>query len=274
MSITVHSTEDIQCMRVAGRLACEVLDFITPYVKAGITTGELDRLCHEYIVKVQGAIPATLNYVLPGYPPFPKSICTSVNHVICHGIPGDQVLKTGDIINVDVTVIKDGYHGDTSRMFYVGETSDVARRICEVALDCMWAGIAQVKPGAYVGDIGWAIQQHAEASGVSAVPQLGGHGIGKKFHDDPFVPSFGKPGTLAMIVPGMIFTVEPIVNVGGPEFDTLADGWGLVTRDHSLSAQWEHTVLVTETGVEILTAPAACTGLSESRAYARIHEPG
>jgi methionyl aminopeptidase len=273
MSITVHSADDIRCMRVAGRLACEVLDFITPYVKPGITTNELDRLCHEYIVNVQGAIPAPLNYAFPGFTPYPKSICTAVNHVACHGIPGALVLKPGDIINVDVTVIKDGYHGDTSRMFYVGEPSDAARRVCEVALDCMWAGIAQVKPGAHVGDIGWAIQRHAEASGMSLVREVGGHGIGKKFHDDPFIPSYGEPGTLAELASGMIFTVEPIVCAGRGEIATLADGWTMVTMDGGLSAQWEHTVLVTDTGVEILTAPAACIGLSASRVADRIHEP-
>jgi methionyl aminopeptidase len=269
MTIILHTAEDIQCMRIAGRLACAVLDFITPYVKAGVTTGELDRLCHEYIVNVQDAIPAPLNYSFAGTTPFPKSICTSVNQVACHGIPGNLVLNDGDIINIDVAVIKDGYHGDTNRMFCVGKPSDQARRICELAFECMWAGIAQVKPGNHIGDIGHAIQRHAEANHVSVVRELGGHGVGKKFHDAPFVPAFGDPGTLAPLAPGMIFTVEPIINAGQAAIRLLADGWTIVTQDLSLSAQWEHTVLVTDTGFEILTAPAALTAAGQP-AHSRV----
>jgi methionyl aminopeptidase len=256
MPITIHSAEAINSMRTAGRLAAEVLDFIAPYVQAGRTTGELDKLCHDYIVSVQRAIPACLNYAPFGCQPFPKSICTSVNEVMCHGIPGDRVLRDGDIINVDVTVIKDGYHGDTSRMFYVGEPSSAARRLCEVACECMWLGILQIRPGGHVGDIGFAIQQHAKKNGVSVVAEVFGHGIGKNFHDEPMVPSFGDPGTLAPLVPGMTFTVEPIINAGLGAWETLADGWTMATRDHCLSAQWEHTVLVTETGYELMTVSA------------------
>jgi len=250
------TTADIAGMRVAGRLASEVLDFITPHVKAGITTGELDRLCHEFMVNVQGTVPAPLNYAPPGYRPYPKSVCTSVNHQVCHGIPGDRVLKNGDIVNIDVTVIKDGYHGDTSRMFYVGEPSIAARRLCEVTYDCMWLGIAQVRPGAHLGDIGHAIQTHAEKHGYSVVREFCGHGIGRKFHEEPQVLHYGKPGTLDALVPGMTFTVEPMINAGRREIRELADGWTIVTKDHSLSAQWEHTVLVTESGFEILTESA------------------
>jgi len=256
MPAILKTTADIAGMRVAGRLASEVLDFITPHVKAGITTGELDRLCHEFMVNVQGTVPAPLNYAPPGYRPYPKSVCTSVNHQVCHGIPGDRVLKNGDIVNIDVTVIKDGYHGDTSRMFYVGEPSIAARRLCEVTYDCMWLGIAQVRPGAHLGDIGYAIQTHAEKHGYSVVREFCGHGIGRKFHEEPQVLHYGKPGTLDALVPGMTFTVEPMINAGRREIRELADGWTIVTKDHSLSAQWEHTVLVTETGFEILTESA------------------
>jgi methionyl aminopeptidase len=243
-------------MRTAGRLAAEVLDFITPHVKAGVTTAELDRLCHDYMVNVQGTTPAPLNYAPPGYRPFPKAICTSVNHQVCHGIPGDKLLKNGDVVNIDVTVIKDGYHGDTSRMFYVGEASIAARRLCEVTYECMWLGIAQVKPGASLGDIGHAIQVHAEKHGYSVVREFCGHGIGRKFHEEPQVLHYGRPGTLDKLVAGMTFTVEPMINAGRREIKELADGWTIVTKDHSLSAQWEHTVLVTPTGYEILTTSA------------------
>jgi methionyl aminopeptidase len=263
MTITIHTAEDIARMRIAGRLAAEVLDFIAPHVRPGITTGEIDRLCHDYIVQVQDAIPACLNYVLPGCTPFPKSICTSVNEVACHGIPGELVLRSGDVINIDVTVIKDGYHGDNSRMYYVGKPSAAARRLCRIAYECMWLGIAQVKPGGHIGDIGHAVEQHAKAQGVSAVRELCGHGIGRKFHDEPCVPAVGIAGTLERIEPGMIFTVEPIINAGKPEIRTLADGWTMVTRDGSLSAQWEHTVLVTETGYEILTASAGMPAMPQ-----------
>lgn len=256
MSVTIHSEADIQGMRIAGRLASEVLDFIAPYVKTGISTGELDKLCHDYIVNMQGAIPAPLNYAPDGHTPFPKSICTSVNHVMCHGIPGERVLKSGDIINIDVTVIKDGYHGDNSRMFYVGKPSAAARRLCQLAYECMWSGIAQIRPGGHIGDIGFAIQQRARKHGASIVPEIYGHGIGRNFHEAPWVPSCGTPGTLERLVPGMTFTVEPIINAGGAAWERLADGWTLVTRDRSLSAQWEHTVLVTESGYEVLTVSA------------------
>jgi methionyl aminopeptidase len=256
MPAVLKTAADIACMRIAGRLASEVLDFITPHVKAGVTTGELDRLCHEYMVNVQGTVPAPLNYAPPGYRPYPKSICTSVNHQVCHGIPGDRVLKNGDIVNIDVTVIKDGYHGDTSRMFFVGEPSIAARRLCEVTYDCMWLGIAQVRPGAHLGDIGHAIQTHAEKHGYSVVREFCGHGIGRKFHEEPQVLHYGKPATLDALVPGMTFTIEPMINAGRREIRELADGWTIVTKDHSLSAQWEHTVLVTESGFEVLTESA------------------
>ena len=266
MAIVIKSAEDIERMRIAGRLAAEVLDFIAPHVKPGVTTGQLDRLCHDYMVNVQGTTPAPLNYAPPGYRPYPKSICTSVNHQVCHGIPGDKVLKHGDIVNIDVTVIKDGYHGDTSRMFYVGEPSIAARRLCEVTYECMWLGIAQVRPGATVGDIGQAIQTHAEKNGFSVVREFCGHGIGKKFHEEPQILHYGRAGTLDPLVAGMTFTVEPMINAGRREIKELADGWTIVTKDHSLSAQWEHTVLVTPTGYEVLTlssgtpAPAAILG--------------
>jgi methionyl aminopeptidase len=256
MTIVIKTPEDIAAMRVAGRLAAEVLDFITPYVRPGVTTAEIDRLCHDYMVNVQGTIPAPLNYAPPGYRPFPKSICTSVNHQVCHGIPGERVLKNGDIVNIDVTVIKDGYHGDTSRMFYVGEPSIAARRLCEVTYECMWLGIEQVRPGAFLGDIGHAIQTHAEKHGFSVVREFCGHGIGRKFHEEPQVLHYGRPGTLDRLVPGMTFTVEPMINAGRRDIKELADGWTIVTKDHSLSAQWEHTVLVTEHGYEILTVSA------------------
>jgi methionyl aminopeptidase len=252
-SISIKTPEDIQGMRVAGRLAAEVLDFIAPHVKPGVTTEELDRLCHEYMKDVQGTIPAPLNYCPPGYTPYPKAICTSVNDVVCHGIPGDKVLKSGDSINIDITVIKDGYHGDTSRMFLVGEPSIQAKRLSEITYECMWVGIAQIKPGAHLGDIGHAIQQHAEKAGYSVVREFCGHGIGKVFHEEPQVLHYGRPGTLDKLLPGMIFTVEPMINAGRREVREMGDGWTIKTKDRSLSAQWEHTVLVTETGFEILT---------------------
>jgi methionyl aminopeptidase len=253
MTITPKTSEEIAAMRVAGRLAAEVLDYITPFVVPGVTTGELDRLCHEYMTNVQGTIPAPLNYAPPGYRPFPKAICTSVNHQVCHGIPGDKVLKSGDVLNIDVTVIKDGFHGDTSRMFFVGEPSIAARRLCNVTFECMWLGIEQVRPGARLGDIGAAIQRHAEAHGYSVVREFCGHGIGRRFHEEPQVLHYGKPGTGVELVEGMIFTVEPMINAGRREIRDLPDGWTIVTKDRSLSAQWEHTVLVTADGYEILT---------------------
>ena len=256
MSISIKTAEDIEGMRLAGRLAAEVLDFITPHVVPGVTTGELDRLCHDYMVNVQGTIPAPLNYAPSGYIPFPKSICTSVNHVVCHGIPGDKVLKSGDVVNLDITVIKNGYHGDTSRMFVLGEGSIAARRLCEITYEAMWKGIEQVRPGATLGDIGHAIQKFTEAAGYSVVREFCGHGIGKKFHEEPQVLHYGRPGTLDKLAAGMIFTIEPMINAGRREIRDLPDGWTIVTKDRSLSAQWEHTVLVTETGWEILTQSA------------------
>jgi methionyl aminopeptidase len=253
MSVILKTADEIEKMRVAGRLAAELLDFITPHVKAGATTDELDALCHEHMVKVQKAIPAPLNYAPPGYPPYPKSVCTSVNQVVCHGVPGPKRLKAGDILNIDVTVIKDDYHGDTSRMFYVGEPSIQARRLVEVTYECMWLGIRAVRPGGYLGDIGHAVQTHAEAHGFSVVREFCGHGIGRRFHEEPQVLHYGRPQTGLKLQPGMIFTVEPMINAGRAGIRQLADGWTIVTKDHSLSAQWEHTVLVTETGFEVLT---------------------
>lgn len=256
MSIILKTPEEIEKMRVAGRLAAEVLDYITPFVKPGVTTGELDRLCHDYMVKVQGYIPAPLNYAPSGYKPYPNSICTSVNHQVCHGIPGDKQLKSGDIVNLDITTIKDGYHGDTSRMFMLGEPSIQARRLCEITFECLWLGIEQVRPGARLGDIGHAIQQHAEKAGYSVVREFCGHGIGARFHEEPQVVHYGKPGTGVELRPNMIFTIEPMINAGKAAIRELADGWTIVTKDRSLSAQWEHTVLVTESGFEVLTLSA------------------
>jgi methionyl aminopeptidase len=253
MSVTIKSAEDIEKMRVAGRLASEVLDFITPHVKAGVTTEELDALCHEYMVREQKTVPAPLNYAPPGYPPYPKSVCTSVNHVVCHGVPGNKRLKAGDIVNIDVTVIKDGFHGDTSRMFLVGEPSIQARRLVDITYECMWLGIRAVRPGAYLGDIGHAIQTHAERHGFSVVREFCGHGIGRRFHEEPQVLHYGRPGTGLKLQPGMTFTVEPMINAGKAGIRQLGDGWTIVTKDHSLSAQWEHTVLVTPGGYEVLT---------------------
>jgi methionyl aminopeptidase len=256
MPVIPKTPDEIERMRVAGRLAAEVLDYIAPFVKPGVTTGKLNDLCHTYMVGVQGTTPAPLHYAPPGYKPYPKSICTSVNHQVCHGIPGDRVLKPGDILNIDVTVIKEGFHGDTSRMFYVGEPSIQARRLSEVTFECMWRGIEQVRPGAQLGDLGAAIQQHAEQHGFSVVREFCGHGIGRRFHEDPQVLHYGKPGTGIRLEAGMTFTVEPMINAGKAGIRELADGWTIVTKDHSLSAQWEHTVLVTPTGFEILTLSA------------------
>ncbi|MGA0012989.1 MAG: type I methionyl aminopeptidase [Burkholderiaceae bacterium] len=253
MAVSIKSPQDIEGMRLAGRLASEVLDFITPHVVPGVTTEALDQLCHDYMVNVQGTIPAPLNYCPPGYTPYPKSICTSVNHQVCHGVPGSKVLKSGDVLNIDITVIKDGYHGDTSRMFPVGQISVAAKRRSDVTHAAMWKGIEQVAPGKTLGDIGHAIQRHAEGHGYSIVREFCGHGIGKVFHEDPQILHYGKPGTGLRLSPGMTFTIEPMINQGRPEIRELADGWTIVTKDHSLSAQWEHTVLVTETGYEVLT---------------------
>jgi methionyl aminopeptidase len=253
MSITYKDTAGIEGMRLAGRLASEVLDFLTPHVQVGVTTNQLDQLAHDYITQVQQAIPAPLNYAPSGYKPYPKSICTSINHQVCHGIPSDKALKRGDIINIDITVIKDGWHGDTSRMFAVGEASIAAKRLCQLTYEAMWHGIVKVKPGTRLGDIGFAIQRFAEGHGFSVVREFCGHGIGQKFHEDPQVLHYGKPGTLEELQAGMTFTIEPMINAGRRDIKELGDGWTIVTRDHSLSAQWEHTILVTPTGYEVLT---------------------
>ena len=256
MPIHVKTPEEIAKMRVAGRLASELLDYLTPHVKPGVTTGDIDRIAHDYQVNVQGVVPATLNYAPPGHSPYPATICTSVNHVVCHGIPGDRKLKPGDILNVDVTVIKDGWHGDTSRMFYIGAPSIQARRLVETTFEAMWRGIRTVRAGAHLGDIGHAIQRFAESHGFSVVREFCGHGIGAQFHEEPQVLHYGRPGTGLRLVEGMIFTVEPMINAGRAAIRSLADGWTIVTADHSLSAQWEHTVLVTTEGCEVLTVSA------------------
>ena len=253
MSVTVKNEDDIRKMRVAGKLAAEVLDFITPHVQPGVTTEEIDRLCHDYMVNVQDTVPAPLNYAPPGHAPYPKSICTSINNQICHGIPSDRVLKKGDVVNIDITVIKDGYHGDTSRMFYVGEPSIQAKRLCEITYQSMWKGIREVRPGARLGDIGFSIQQFAESHGFSIVREFCGHGIGKVFHEEPQVLHYGKKGTGLELKEGMTFTIEPMVNAGKKDIRMMPDGWTVVTKDRSLSAQWEHTILVTEDGYEVLT---------------------
>jgi len=256
MAITLKTADDLAAMRIAGRLASEVLDMLTQHVVPGITTEQIDKIAHDHIVNVQGAVPAPLNYAPPGYTPYPKSICTSINHQVCHGIPNDRALKNGDIVNIDVTVIKDGWHGDTSRMYIVGEGSIAAKRLCALTYEAMWKGIAKVKPGARLGDIGYAVQSFAESQGFSVVREFCGHGIGRKFHEEPQVLHYGRPGTLEELVPGMVFTVEPMINAGRREIRELGDGWTIVTRDRSLSAQWEHTVAVTETGYEVLTVSA------------------
>ena len=252
MPITIKTADEIDKMRVAGRLAAEVLEMVVPYVRPGVTTDELDRLCHHHIVEVQQAIPAPLNYH-----GFPKSICTSVNHVVCHGIPGERALKNGDIVNIDITVIKDGFHGDTSQMFVVGETSLKARRLVDTAYECLMAGIALVRPGARLGDIGAAIQTLAESRNFSVVREYCGHGIGRIFHEEPQVLHYGNAGTGVELQTGMTFTIEPMINAGKRHVKLLGDNWTVVTKDRGLSAQWEHTVLVTDTGHEVLTARAA-----------------
>ena len=261
MTVTIKTGAEIEGMRIAGRLGSEVLDYITPFVKPGVTTGELDRLCHEYMVNVQGTIPAPLNYAPSGHTPYPKSICTSVNNQVCHGVPGDKVLKNGDIVNLDITVIKDGWHGDTSRMFAVGEASIQARRLIQITYESMWTGIAHVKPGARLGDIGHAIQRFAEHHGYSVVREFCGHGIGLNFHEDPQVLHYGKAGTGLVLEAGMTFTIEPMINAGKRDIRQMADGWTIVTKDRSLSAQWEHTVLVTDTGYEVFTLSAGSPAL-------------
>ncbi len=253
MTIHIKNPQEIEKMRVAGKLASEVLDFITPFVKSGITTDEIDKLCHDYMVNVQNTIPAPLNYAPDGHTPYPKSICTSINHQICHGVPGPKALKEGDIVNIDVTVIKDGFHGDTSRMFHVGETSIQAKRLCKLTYEAMWLGIQIVRPGAKLGDIGFVIQDFAEKNGFSVVREFCGHGIGKRFHEEPQVLHYGKPGTGLTLEAGMIFTIEPMINAGKRDIKQMPDGWTIVTKDRSLSAQWEHTILVTHNGYEVLT---------------------
>tara|TARA_B100000035_G_scaffold313744_1_gene328158 strand:- start:7795 stop:8589 length:795 start_codon:yes stop_codon:yes gene_type:complete len=253
MSVSIKNEDDIRKMRVAGKLAAEVLDFITPHVQPGVTTEEIDRLCHNYMVNVQDTVPAPLNYAPPGHVPYPKSICTSINNQICHGIPSDKVLKKGDVVNIDITVIKEGYHGDTSRMFYVGEPSIQAKRLCEITYQSMWKGIREVRPGARLGDIGFSIQQFAESHGFSIVREFCGHGIGKVFHEEPQVLHYGKKGTGFLLEEGMTFTIEPMVNAGKKDIRMMPDGWTVVTKDRSLSAQWEHTILVTKDGYEVLT---------------------
>ena len=251
MTVTIKTADEQDKMRVAGRLAADVLDMIADYVNPGVTTGELDRICHDYITDVQGAIPAPLNYR-----GFPKSICTSVNHVVCHGIPGDRRLKAGDAVNIDVTVIKDGFHGDTSRMFFAGKPGIQAQRLAEVAFESMWLGIEELAPGKHLGDVGAAIQHHVEKNRFSVVREYCGHGIGRVFHEDPQVLHYGQPATGMELRAGMTLTVEPMVNAGKAAVKLLPDGWTVVTKDHSLSAQWEHTVLITETGHEVLTLGA------------------
>ena len=253
MTVNINNKEDIKKMRIAGKLASEVLDYITNFVNPNSTTEELDRLCHEYMVNIQKTIPAPLNYAPPGHTPYPKSICTSVNNQICHGIPGEKVLKKGDVVNIDITVIKDGFHGDTSRMFYVGEPSIQARRLCEITYESMWLGIKKVKPGNFLGDIGFVIQNHAEKNGFSVVREFCGHGIGKVFHEDPQVLHYGNPGQGLKLIAGMVFTIEPMINAGKKDIKMLSDGWTVVTKDRSLSAQWEHTILVTEDSYEVMT---------------------
>ena len=250
MPVTVKTPEQIEHMRVAGRLAAEVLEMLVPHVRPGVTTEELDQLAYEHIVNVQKAVPANV-----GYKGFPKTLCTSVNHVICHGIPHPgKALKDGDIVNIDVTVIKDGWHGDTSRMYFAGTPSVLAKRLVDTTLEAMLRGIAQVRPGATLGDIGHAIQKHAEAQGFSIVREYCGHGIGQIYHEDPQVLHYGQPGAGLKLQKGMTFTVEPMINAGRPHTRLLPDGWTVVTKDHSLSAQWEHTIAVTDEGYEILTA--------------------
>jgi methionyl aminopeptidase len=258
MTITYKDTQGIAGMRVAGRLASEVLDYLTPFVKPGVTTNKLDKLAHDYITQVQGAIPAPLNYTGGGNTPYPKSICTSVNHQVCHGIPNDRALKKGDVVNIDVTVIKNSWHGDTSRMFMVGDVSIAAKRLSAVTYDAMWHGIVLVRPSIHLGDIGHAIQKFTEDHGFSVVREFCGHGIGQMFHEEPQVLHYGRPGTLTKLVEGMTFTIEPMVNAGGKEIKDgpEKDGWTIVTKDRSLSAQWEHTILVTSTGYEVLTLSA------------------
>ncbi|MAF84355.1 MAG: type I methionyl aminopeptidase [Gammaproteobacteria bacterium] len=251
MAITSKTPAEQDLMRVAGRLTADVLDMIGQHVQPGISTNELDQICHDYIVESQQAIPAPLNYR-----GFPKSTCTSINHVVCHGIPSDKKLRNGDCVNIDITVIKDGFHGDSSRMFHVGKPNVQAQRTAQVAFDALWHGIDQALPGAHLGDIGHAIQKHIETHHCSVVREYCGHGIGRGFHEDPQVLHYGLPKSGIEIVPGMTFTIEPMVNAGKRHVRLMPDGWTVVTKDHSLSAQWEHTILITEDGNEVLTLGA------------------
>ncbi|MBB5208533.1 type I methionyl aminopeptidase [Chiayiivirga flava] len=255
MPIIIKSAADIEKMRVAGRLAAEVLQVVAPHVKPGVTTAELDRICHDHIVNVQQGIPANVGYGGGhGRIPFPATICTSVNNVICHGIPSEtKVLKDGDIVNIDVTVIKDGWHGDTSRMYIVGKASTLAQRLVDVTREAMWRGIREVKPGATLGDVGHAIQRYAESERFSVVREYCGHGIGQVYHEEPQVLHYGNPRSGVRLEAGMVFTVEPMINAGARHTRLLPDGWTVVTKDRSLSAQWEHTVAVTDDGFEVLT---------------------
>ena len=253
MSVTLKSETDIAGMREAGRLASELLDHLQPTIVAGITTKDIDREAHDYMVNVQKTIPATLNYAPPGHRPYPASICTSVNHVVCHGMPGDRALKEGDIVNIDVTFIVDGWYGDSSRMYVIGPIARKAERLIEVTYEAMMRGIAAVKPGATTGDIGHAIQSFVEPQGMSVVRDFCGHGLGRLFHDEPNIIHIGRPGEGVPLKPGMFFTIEPMINLGKPHVKILSDGWTAVTRDRSLSAQFEHSVGVTATGVEIFT---------------------
>jgi methionyl aminopeptidase len=261
MPITIKSPEEQEKMRIAGRLAADVLDMITPHVVPGVSTNELDELCHEFIVQTQKAIPANV-----GYNGFPKTLCTSVNHVVCHGIPNDKKLRSGDIVNIDVTVIRDGFHGDTSRMYFAGKPGVLGERLARVTREAMWAGIRLVRPGARLGDIGHVIQQLAEAEGFSVVREYCGHGIGRVYHEEPQVLHYGQAGTGTLLREGMTFTIEPMINAGKRHVKPpLEDGWTVVTKDHSLSAQWEHTVLVTANGYEVLTLGAAERGQEAAR---------
>src|SRR5690554_6392039 len=250
MTVIIKTADEIEKMRVAGRLAAEVLEMITPHVQAGVSTGELDRICHDYIVNTQKAIPAPLNYH-----GFPKSICTSLNHVICHGIPSDtKILKKGDMLNIDITVIKDGYHGDTSMMFFIGEPAPALDRLARITQECLYLGIDMVKPGVRLGDIGHAIQQHAESNYYSVVREYCGHGIGKGFHEEPQILHYGRQGTGMVLQECMCFTIEPMLNAGKQHTKLKSDGWTVETKDGRLSAQWEHTMVVTQSGVDLVTA--------------------
>ena len=265
MNVSIKTPAEQAKMREAARLTASVLDMIEPYVRPGVTTEELDRRCHDFIVDELRSIPANVNYR-----GFPKTICASVNHVVCHGIPAEKPLKNGDIVNIDVAVIHDGFHGDTSRMYFAGEPSVLARRLTAVCHEAMWRGIHAVRPGAHLGDIGHAIQSHVEANRFSVVREYCGHGIGRVYHEDPQVLHYGQPDTGLTLEPGMIFTIEPMINAGRREVRVLADGWTVVTKDQSLSAQWEHTVLVTETGVEVLTLGAAALAAQAACAAAAV----